>query len=156
MSISEPLAVTMMIGTWLRLRSWRHTSMPLSRGSITSSSTRSGWTMSKRSSASKPSVATSTLKPSRRSPIDRASTKLGSSSTTSTVGVIACRHLMLMASWVAPESMLASGRRRTNVEPSPSCEDTSTSPRWFVATWRTIDRPRPVPPVSRPRPLSTR
>ena len=30
MSISAPLAVTMMIGTWLRLRSCRHTSMPLS------------------------------------------------------------------------------------------------------------------------------
>ncbi len=29
MSISALLAVTMMIGTWLRLRIWRHTSMPL-------------------------------------------------------------------------------------------------------------------------------
>ena len=32
MSISAPLAVTMMIGTWLRLRSWRHTSMPRDLG----------------------------------------------------------------------------------------------------------------------------
>ena len=47
MSISEPLAVTMMIGTRLRLRSSRHTSMPETRGSITSSSTRSGCTTSK-------------------------------------------------------------------------------------------------------------
>ena len=76
-SISAPLAVTMMIGTWLRLRSCRQTSMPLIRGSITSSRTRSGFTTSKRSSASKPSVATSTWNPSRRSPIVRASTKLG-------------------------------------------------------------------------------
>ena len=46
---------------------------------------------------------------------------------------------------------LASGMRSTNVEPSPSCDDTSTSPPWLVATWRTIASPRPVPPVSRLR-----
>ena len=46
----------MMIGTWLRLRSSRHTSMPLSLGSITSSSTMSGCTSSKRCTASNPSV----------------------------------------------------------------------------------------------------
>ena len=85
MSISAPLAVTMMIGTWLRLRSWRHTSMPDTFGSITSSSTRSGWTASNRSSAWAPSRATCTRKPSRRSPTVRASTKDSSSSTTSTV-----------------------------------------------------------------------
>ena len=48
------------------------------------------------------------------------------------------------------------GNRRTNVEPSPSSDDTSTSPPWFEATWRTMDSPRPVPPVSRLRALSTR
>ena len=32
MSISAPLAVTMMIGTWLRLRNCRHTSMPAHAG----------------------------------------------------------------------------------------------------------------------------
>ena len=66
MSISAPLAVTMMIGTWLFLRSCRHTSMPEILGSITSSRTRSGRTMSKRSRASYPSTATSTGNPSRR------------------------------------------------------------------------------------------
>ena len=85
MSISDPLAVTMMIGTWLRLRSWRHTSMPLIRGSITSSSTMSGATASNMSSACGPSDATSTRKPSRAKPMRKASTKLISSSTTSTV-----------------------------------------------------------------------
>ena len=42
MSISLDLAVTMMIGTVLIWRIWRHTSIPETRGSITSSSTRSG------------------------------------------------------------------------------------------------------------------
>src|SRR6476620_5346973 len=75
----------MMMGTWLRLRSWRHTSMPDTLGSITSSRTRSGLTASNRSSAWAPSRATCTRKPSRRSPTVRASMKLSSSSTTSTV-----------------------------------------------------------------------
>ena len=34
-----------------------------------------------------------------------------------------------------------------NVDPSPSIESTATSPPWACATWRTIERPRPVPPV---------
>ena len=68
MSISAPLAVTMMIGTWLRLRSCRHTSMPDTWGSITSSRTRSGLTASNRSRAWAPSRATWTRKPSRRRP----------------------------------------------------------------------------------------
>jgi hypothetical protein len=86
-SISAPLAVTMMIGTWVRRRSCRHTSMPDTRGSITSSSTRSGLTMSNRFSASMPSRAISTRNPSRLSPTLSASMKLSSSSTTSTVGI---------------------------------------------------------------------
>ena len=55
MSISLPLAVTMMIGTDDRRRISRHTSMPETFGSITSSSTRSGRTASNTSSASAPS-----------------------------------------------------------------------------------------------------
>src|SRR5690606_24917411 len=76
----------MMIGTWDRLRSSRHTSTPEMCGSITSSSTRSGCTASNTSSASAPSRATLTRNPSRLSPMVRASTKESSSSTTSTVG----------------------------------------------------------------------
>ena len=82
MSISLPLAVTMMIGTEERRRSSRHTSMPDTLGSITSSSTRSGPTASNTSSASAPSRATLTRKPSRFNPTVRASTKESSSSTT--------------------------------------------------------------------------
>ena len=43
-----------------------------------------------------------------------------------------------------------------NVDPSPSRESTSTWPWWLLATWRTMERPSPVPPVSRLRPWSTR
>ena len=46
-----------------------------------------------------------------------------------------------------------SGRTSVNVEPSPSRDSTSTRPRWFWATWRTIERPSPVPPVWRLRPV---
>ena len=145
----------MMIGTWLRLRSCRQTSMPLSRGSITSSSTRSGRTMSKRSSASNPS----------RGDLDREA--LAAQADRQRLDearlVLDDEHRRdVTAHWL--DGLLGgvgidgwrSGMRRTNVEPSPSCDDTSTSPPWLVATWRTIARPSPVPPVSRLRPLSTR
>ena len=68
MSISAPLAVTMMIGTVERRRSSRHTSTPDTLGSITSSSTRSGWTASNTSRASAPSRAICTRNPSRFRP----------------------------------------------------------------------------------------
>jgi hypothetical protein len=42
MSTSSPLAVTMMIGTWLSVRIRRHASSPLIPGSIRSSTTTSG------------------------------------------------------------------------------------------------------------------
>ena len=45
------------------------------------------------------------------------------------------------------------GRTRGKVDPSPSRESTSTRPWWLLATWRTMDRPSPVPPVSRLRPV---
>src|SRR5713101_8308006 len=76
----------MMIGARERVRSSRQTSMPESRGSITSRSTRSGCTASKSSIASTPSRATRTRKPSRLRPTTRASMNDSSSSTTSTVG----------------------------------------------------------------------
>jgi hypothetical protein len=47
----------MMIGTWLRLRSRRQTSIPSSFGSMMSRTTRSNRCSAKRSSASRPSVA---------------------------------------------------------------------------------------------------
>lgn len=42
------------------------------------------------------------------------------------------------------------------MEPSPSRDSTDTSPPGFVATCRTMDSPRPVPPVTRLRARSTR
>ncbi len=58
----------------------------------------------------------------------------------------------------ASESFLddGSGTRNRNVEPSPSIDSTVTSPPCACATWRTIERPRPVPPVARLRARSTR
>ena len=43
---------------------------------------------------------------------------------------------------------------RTSI-PAPSSLSTVTVPPWFSATWRTIARPSPVPPVSRDRARST-
>src|SRR5690349_9077516 len=84
----------MMMGTLDRARSSRHTSIPDTFGSMTSSSTTSGLTSSNTSSASAPSRATWTVKPSRSSPTVSASMKESSSSTTRTevVGMaIGCR-----------------------------------------------------------------
>src|SRR5437660_1049449 len=50
----------------------------------------------------------------------------------------------------------SSGRRSVNVDPSPSRDSTRTSPPWLDATWRTMARPSPEPPVPRPRARSTR
>src|SRR5687768_15292426 len=77
----------MMIGTCERRRSSRHTSMPETLGSMTSSSTMSGRVESNRARASAPSRAACTRKPSRFRPTVRASTKDSSSSTTNTVDV---------------------------------------------------------------------
>ena len=60
MSISELLAVTMMIGTLERARSTRHTSSPDTVGNITSNNTRSGSTDGNISSPSAPVRATAT------------------------------------------------------------------------------------------------
>src|SRR3954451_23711116 len=57
----------MMIGTELRVRRRRQTSRPSRRGLITSSTTRSNVDSPKRASASRPSVAWTTSKPSLRS-----------------------------------------------------------------------------------------
>ena len=53
-------------------------------------------------------------------------------------------------------SSLWAGSVSRKVDPSPSRDSTSTLPWWLAATCRTIDRPRPVPPVWRLRPWSTR
>jgi uncharacterized protein (DUF433 family) len=48
------------------------------------------------------------------------------------------------------------GMVAVKVLPRPSSEVTATLPPWDSATWRTIARPRPVPPVARSRALSMR
>ena len=48
----------------VRVRSWRHSSMPETFGSIQSISTRSGFTSSTAISASSPSAEVATVKPS--------------------------------------------------------------------------------------------
>ncbi len=68
MSTSASRAVTMMMGTGASARMRWQSSIPDWSGSITSSRTRSGWIRWKRRSASWPSAASSTAKPSRESP----------------------------------------------------------------------------------------
>ena len=99
--------------------------------------------------------ATWTWKPSRRRPIVSASTKDSSSSTTRMVllggSCSTClRHRDGDAALARPGCVIV------NVEPWPSADVTDTVPPWLVATWRTMARPRPVPPVSRLRARSTR
>ena len=67
-----------------------------------------------------------------------------------------CHHLGRRRLLAHAEYSGGLGRMRVNVDPSPSRESTSTWPWWLLATWRTIDSPRPVPPDSRLRPWSTR
>ena len=57
------------------------------------------------------------------------------------------------ASWVSVSwaSGMAAGSRRVNVEPAPSLLQTLTVPPWPAAISWTIDRPSPVPPLSRLR-----
>ena len=49
-----------------------------------------------------------------------------------------------------------SGSVTVKVEPLPGAESTVISPRCSCTICRTMERPRPVPPVSRERALSTR
>ena len=164
MSISVPLAVTMMMGTLERVRMVRHTSMPDILGSIRSSRRMSGAVSSKSCSASLPSRATVTRNPSLVRPMTSASMKDSSSSASRTLtgpSPGAVRALFLAAA--LPDRGLGHATRSAwigstsvKVEPSPSRDSTSTQPWWLLATWRTMDRPRPVPPVSRLRPWSTR
>ena len=88
-----------------------------------------------------PSVATSTRKPSRLSPIWSASTKLSSSSTTNTVGWLTrllghdcscgrhARHPPPRRTCCSVATRRRAGRRSTKVLPSPSVDVTTTSPR---------------------------
>ena len=116
----------------------------------------SGFTWLKRSSASTPSPATSTWKPSRDSPICSASTKSRLVLDHQHRGL--AHAILLTFRWavVMDVSSTLIGSRSTNVLPSPSTEVTDTSPPWLLATWRTIARPRPVPPVVRLRARLTR
>jgi hypothetical protein len=57
---------------------------------------------------------------------------------------------------ISSRPVIVRGRRIVNDEPWPSVETTAIVPRWLSTTWRTIDRPRPVPPVARLLASSTR
>ena len=76
----------MMIGTVLRARRRLQTSSPSSRGSMMSRTTRSGFSSPKTSSASSPSRAETTRKPSRSSGYVRSFWTASSSSTSRMVG----------------------------------------------------------------------
>ena len=168
MSISLSRAVTMMIGTCERCRSWRQTSVPDISGSIRSSSTMSAPVRSNSVSAAVPVAATETSKPSLRSMYDRASENDSSSSTTSTratdfpslpLGSVDSTDPVSISIEGGSGRAASGGRagsRRVNVEPPPSVLATSTRPPWLVAMCLTIARPRPVPPVARDRAWSAR
>src|SRR5487761_594860 len=82
LSRSPPRAETTMIATGERSRIWRHRSKPSASGSIRSSRTMSGSSVSSSCSARMPSTLTMVSKP-RTARLDRIrSTMLGSSSTT--------------------------------------------------------------------------
>jgi len=53
-------------------------------------------------------------------------------------------------------SRQARGRLKRKVEPLPGVLSTPTSPPMASTRFFTMDRPRPVPPISRERPGSTR
>src|ERR671917_843959 len=55
-----------------------------------------------------------------------------------------------------PDPPYPRGRQTVKVVPSPKALSTATRPPWFSATCLTMLRPRPVPPVSLERALSTR
>src|ERR1700729_2003876 len=83
LSRSPPRAETTMIATGERSRIWRHRSKPSASGSIRSSRTMSGSSVSRSCRARMPSTLTMVSKP-RTARLDRIrSTMLGSSSTTS-------------------------------------------------------------------------
>src|SRR5687768_5891709 len=56
----------------------------------------------------------------------------------------------------AVQAVSATGSTTSTVVPRPSSLSTDTEPPWFSTTWRTIERPRPVPPLRLERPGSTR
>src|ERR1035438_6275187 len=53
-------------------------------------------------------------------------------------------------------SYFSAGSVKKNVAPLPSSLFTQTLPPWFCTMCLTMDKPRPVPPCSRDRALSTR
>ena len=57
---------------------------------------------------------------------------------------------------VSPGLGKDSGKRSVNVLPRPTALSTCTDPWWAVMMCLTMARPRPVPPNSRLRALSTR
>ena len=161
MSISEPLAVTMMIGTFELLRSSRHTSMPETFGQHDVEQHevgRDGVEQVERLGAVAGDLHPEPLPLAGRP--SSASTKDSSSSTTSTV--------VDWPSLIRPPASCSARRRsghraRTGRQPQRERRALAllrrrpgTSPPWLLATWRTMARPSPVPPVSRLRARSTR
>ena len=151
----------MMIGTLLRLRSARQTSVPDSPGSIRSSSTMSAPPRSNSASASGPVLGDDDLE---ALPAQHVGQRVGegllvlhhqhagharSFSTASAAGAVD-------GGVGAVAGGVGSGMRRVNVEPSPSSLHTVTAPPWLLATCLTMARPRPVPPVLLARAWSTR
>ena len=145
-----------MIGTWLRLRSCRHTSMPLMPRQHHVEQHEVGphdvEAVERLEAVGRHLDAEALAAQADRQRLDEARLVLDDEHG----GALRCSRALDCLLVRRRMPTVASGMRRTNVEPSPSCDDTSTSPPWLVATWRTIDSPRPVPPVSRLRPLSTR
>ena len=146
MSSSVDLAVTMIIGTVELARIARQTSMPDRRGSITSRRTRSGWSAANRSSASTPSRATVTKKPSLSRFTVSASTKDSSSSTTRTRAGGAPRSsspaVSAPAGWLAGRwiAALLAGRVVSRVDQSSSRRSRSVESLEFRRRWRVVTR----------------
>ncbi len=144
-----------MIGTFERLRSSRHTSMPLIRGQHDVEQHEVGFDRVEELEGG--GTVAGHLHPEALAP-EADGERLDE-------GLLVLHHqhgslghgaVSYPASWVTTTGPGPAGMTSVNVEPSPSRESTSTSPPWFEATWRTMARPSPVPPVSRLRARSTR
>ena len=143
MSSSSSRAVSMMIGTVLVARSRLQTSSPSSFGSIRSSTTRSTAARANRSSASSPSRAWTTAKPSRSSGYARSFWTESSSSTSRMVGGVG--HRQRLPAHVGLRPTIASGmaalpprdaRRRSAPRLARAPGQRSPLPRHLAARWR--------------------
>src|SRR5690349_49896 len=72
------------------------------------------------------------------------------------LGSFVLRHSFALRDFVLRHSLQATGSLSLKVLPLPGALSTSMLPPWTWATCLTIERPRPVPPISRDRERSTR